>query len=618
MQQPEVEHNPALAALAGAALGPAPVAALVADAEGRVVSANPPACSMLGLAGREILGRPFASLVHPLDREAEAERARQLLDEAGSSFRSRCRIRAGDRWIEVDVVAWALGEPLPAGVARLVEPSGEAANEVGDLALRLILDDLGEGIVVADTSGRFLHFNPKAKDIMGMGPVTSGPDDWPADYGLFLPDTVTPYPPEDVPLARAIRGESVDGAELFVRNARRPEGLWIIATARPIRDEEGRLRGAAVVFRDLTEHKRAAEAMASSEARKAAVLASIAEGVAITDPDGLVTLVNPALEAMSGVTLEEAAGRPLSDVFPILDAKCRPMCGAEDFLMRAISSREVVTNHGYAHTLRTSDGSRIPVAVTAAPVIDESGTLLGGVLTFRDVSQERDVDQLKSTLVSTVSHEFRTPLAIIVGYSEILLTRRVDEAKRREGLERINGSAKRLSRLIDSLLSVSRIESGRIVVRPRPLDLAQVVDEVVNPIARERVVVVGIPKDLPPVLADRDMLVQILTNLVTNAVKYSDSEVTVTAAADGDAISVTVADRGVGMSEPELLQLFGRFFRSEREEVRRVEGSGLGLFITKNLVELLGGEINVDSVLDKGTEFRVRLPRAPAEATGAD
>ncbi|MGH2720743.1 MAG: PAS domain-containing sensor histidine kinase, partial [Actinomycetota bacterium] len=561
---------------------------------------------------------PYTALVHPLDRDAEAGRARRLLGAAGSSCRSRCRMRAADRWIGVDVVAWALGEPLPGGVARIVEPSGEAPEEVGNLALRLILDDLGEGVVVADTSGRFVHFNPKAKEILGMGPVDSGPGDWPAEYGLFLSDTVTPYPPEDVPLARAIRGEAVDGAELFVRNPRRPEGLWIIATARPIRDEEGRLRGAAVVFRDLTEHKRAVEAMERSEARRTAVLASIAEGVAITDPDGLVTLVNPALEAMAGVTLDEAAGRPLSDVFPVLDAEQRRVCGEEDFLTRALSSREVVTSHGYVHTLRTSDGNRIPVAVTAAPVIDESGTLLGGVLTFRDVSRERDVDQLKSTLVSTVSHEFRTPLAIIVGYSEILLTRAVDDAMRREGLERINGSAKRLSRLIDSLLSVSRIESGRIVVRPRSLDLATVVDEVVTPIARERVVVVGIPKDLPPVLADRDMLVQILTNLVTNAVKYSDSEVTVTAAADGDAIAVTVADRGVGMSEHELRQVFGRFFRSERQEVRQVEGSGLGLFITRNLVELLGGEIEVDSVLDRGTEFRVRLPRAPAEAAAAD
>ncbi|MGH2688600.1 MAG: ATP-binding protein, partial [Actinomycetota bacterium] len=372
------------------------------------------------------------------------------------------------------------------------------------------------------------------------------------------------------------------------------------------------------VFRDLTEHKRAAEATQSSEARKAALLASIADGVAITDADGLVTLVNPALETMAGVTLAEAAGRPLSEAFPIFDARSRPMCGAEDFVLRAIRSREVVTNYGYSHTLGTSDGSRIPVAVTAAPVVDGSGTLLGGVQTFRDVSRERDVDRLKSTLVSTVSHEFRTPLAIIVGYSEILLTRNVDDAKRREGLERINASAKRLSRLIDSLLSVSRIESGRMVVRPRSLDLAKVVDEVVTPIARERMVVVGIPKGLPPVLADRDMLVQILTNLVTNAVKYSDSEVTVTATPHDDAVVVTVADRGVGMSEEELRQLFARFFRSEREEVRKVEGSGLGLFITKSLVEMLGGEIEVDSVLDKGTEFRVRLPRAPAEAAATD
>jgi PAS domain S-box-containing protein len=617
VRQPEIEQEPPLAALVGAALGPAPVSALVADARGGIVSANPSACALLGRVEETLLGSAYDNLVHPLDREAEAEQTRQLLEGARSSYRSRRRITGGDgRWVDAQVVAWLVGEPPEQEIARLIEPYGEPPEDVGSLALQLILDDLDEGVVVADTNGRLVLFNPKAEDILGMGPVGSGPEGWPSRFVCFLPDAVTPYPLEDLPLARALRGEPVDEAEIFIRNPRRPDGLWLITTARPIRDQAGQLRGAVVVFRDLTERRRAVEAMESSEARKAAVLASIAEGVAITDPAGLVTLVNPALAAMAGVSLDEVRGRPVSEAFPIFDAKCRPMCGAEDFLTRAIQTRQVVTNHGYAHTLRTSGGSRIPVALTAAPVLDESGTLLGGVQTIRDVSHG-DVDQLNSTLVSTVSHELRTPLAIIVGYSEILLNREVDEAKRREGLERINGSAKRLSRLIDSLLSVSKIESGRLVVRPKPLDLATVVEEVVTPIARQRDVVVGIPNDLPPVLADRDMLVQILTNLVTNAVKYSESEVTVTATADGEAISVTVADQGVGMSEPELLQLFGRFFRSERAEVRKVEGNGLGLFITKNLVELLGGEIRVDSVLDEGTRFQIRLPQAPAESTPA-
>jgi PAS domain S-box-containing protein len=352
----------------------------------------------------------------------------------------------------------------------------------------------------------------------------------------------------------------------------------------------------------------------TSEAATHAILADVPEGVAITDASGAVAVINPALEAMTGLSVDDVRGRPVAEAVPILDATCRALAGAEHFLTRAFEAGQTVTNLGHALTVRAPDGSRIPVAVTAAPVYDAAGTLLGGVQIIRDVSQERAADELRSTLVSTVSHELRTPLAIIVGYCEILMTRKLDDARAREALERINSSAKRLSRLIEDLILVSRIETGRTVVRPRAMDVRTAVDEVVASVGEERSFVLEMTEGLPPVMADPDMLAHILTNLLSNAVKYSEEVVTVSAWQAGDLVTISVADRGVGVSESEMEHMFGRFFRSERPEVRRVEGTGLGLFITKSLVELLGGRIGVESALGEGTTVRFTLPAAPATA----
>jgi PAS domain S-box-containing protein len=161
--------------------------------------------------------------------------------------------------------AWEAGqEPVGEQVALLGQSLEELRRKSGEQAaseealrkqiriLQSVVDSMSDGVAVADENGRFLVFNPAAEQIVGLGPIESSPSEWSARYGLFLPDTVTPYPPAEVPLAKALRGESVTGVELFVRNPRLPEGVWLSVTARPLRDEAGDLRGGAVVFRDMT------------------------------------------------------------------------------------------------------------------------------------------------------------------------------------------------------------------------------------------------------------------------------------------------------------------------------------------------------------------------------
>lgn len=344
--------------------------------------------------------------------------------------------------------------------------------------------------------------------------------------------------------------------------------------------------------------------------RASAVLASVGEGVATLDLSGRPVQVNPALERLTGRDGGELLAAAWSRAFPLFGSRGELVEWEASNVAQAIAERRVVSTSGYDLHLATASGERVPVAVTAAPLF-VGEELTGAVVVLRDVSREREVDQLKSSLVSTVSHELRTPLTMIQGFSELLLTRELDPERSREALQQVHGSAQRLGRLIDDLLSVSRIDSGKLTVELAALDAASVVDEVVSGFGDERVESC-VPPGLPAVLADRDKLVQILTNLVSNALKYSPAPnpVVVSAAAVADHLEVSVADQGIGMSEQERASVFEKFNRANRPEVRQVGGTGLGLYITKSLVELQRGQLWVASEPGVGSTFSFSLPLA--------
>jgi PAS domain S-box-containing protein len=339
------------------------------------------------------------------------------------------------------------------------------------------------------------------------------------------------------------------------------------------------------------------------------ILASVPDGVVTTDPRGIVRTINPALERLTGWSLEESIGRPFDEVCPLLDSRGKPVPVKDRFLPEAIRTGKVLTGKGYDLFLLTRHGRRIPIAITAAPIIDEDGRILGGVDVLRDVSHEREVDLLKSSLVSTVSHELRTPLTMIEGFAELLLTRDLDAGRATHAAEQIHTSALRLDRLVDDLLSVSRIDSGSLEVRAEPVDLHGAVGEIAQTFSTERLVDMNL-NGIGDVLADRDMLHRVLTNLVSNAIKYSPDggPVVVTAVQAGSSASISVGDKGIGMSPEDLSNLFEKFYRADQPEVRNVRGTGLGLYITRNLVELQGGTIDVQSAPGEGTTFTFTLP----------
>ncbi|HIE51452.1 MAG TPA: PAS domain S-box protein [Armatimonadetes bacterium] len=251
------------------------------------------------------------------------------------------------------------------------------------------------------------------------------------------------------------------------------------------------------------------------------------------------------------------------------------------------------------------------------PVYDQKGTLIGRIITYRDVTREVEINQMKTEFVSNVSHELRTPLAAIKGFVSAIIedADTMDEDTRRNFLGIVREETDRLSRLIDDLLDLSRIESGRLQMQEEVIDLADLVEDVILSIkaqAEEKGITLGVDIQAPHVrfVGDRDQLAQVLLNLLSNAIKFTPAggKVRVRVEEKKDTFDLSVIDTGVGISAQDLPHIFEKFYRSRRAGVK-MEGTGLGLPIAQELVERHGGTIEVESEEGKGSTFRVRLPK---------
>ncbi len=238
-----------------------------------------------------------------------------------------------------------------------------------------------------------------------------------------------------------------------------------------------------------------------------------------------------------------------------------------------------------------------------------------GVVIARDISRLREVERMKSEFVSMVSHELRTPLGLIKGYASTLLNPQLslDQATVQRFLMGIDGAADRLARLIENLLSVSRIESGLLRLSTQQVDLGHLISVAVSTVkatAKGREIVLDLPKRQVKVEGDRVQLELVMDNLLGNAIKYSPigKPITVALEAKPNKVVVKVADQGIGIATHHLPKVFDKFYRVEGGYSKRTPGSGLGLFICRNIIEAHGGRIWAESVLGEGSTFYFELP----------
>lgn len=349
-----------------------------------------------------------------------------------------------------------------------------------------------------------------------------------------------------------------------------------------------------------------------------AVLAGIGDGVCVTDATGHVLMWNRAAETITGMPAAAMVGTR----FPGPLRLVREDAIVEDFsqttMKLALERGESITST--ETRVARPDGTRVPIAMTAAPVRDSSEVVKGCVEVFRDVSREREIDRMKSEFVSTVSHELRTPLTSIRAYAETLRDLVGEDPTVLEFLTVIEEESVRLTRLINDLLNLSRIESGRVQFKREAVALEPLVRRVVQ-ISQPRAaasdvrIEVDVPGDLPPVRGDGDSIQQVLTNLIDNGIKYNrrGGRVAVRAWLDGG-VAVEVRDTGLGMSPSAVRRLGERFFRVDSSETRRVGGTGLGVRLVTEVLAAHGAKLEVESEEGKGSAFRFVLPLAGGEA----
>jgi signal transduction histidine kinase len=263
------------------------------------------------------------------------------------------------------------------------------------------------------------------------------------------------------------------------------------------------------------------------------------------------------------------------------------------------------------------DGTRTPVLLTAAPVRGPSGELRGGVLTFQDLSARQELERLKEEYVGLISHDLRTPLQTLSLRLELLLRQlRARELQTETATaESLQRSVHRMGGMIDELLEGTRLESGRVELNRAPVELqrllAEVLERDVPPSERERFQL-ECPTAPRPVLADAARLTRVVVNLLTNALKYSSpgSLVEVRLVDEDARVVVTVKDSGPGLRPEEATHLFQKYYRT-RSTARKSEGLGLGLYISRLIVEAHGGRIWVESTPGQGAAFSFSLPREP-------
>jgi len=347
------------------------------------------------------------------------------------------------------------------------------------------------------------------------------------------------------------------------------------------------------------------------------LLASVGDGIYGVDAAGKVTFVNPSGAAALGYEPEKLLGRRAHDHFHAPQADGTPFDASTCYITEAIVHG--LTAAAEEDTYLCQDGTLIPVEITASPLVD--GDHVGGaVVVFRDMTQRREVDRMKNEFLSVVSHELRTPLTSIRGSLGLLAGGRLVELTPRAArmVDIAVESSDRLTRLINDILDIERLESGSLPMdlrAERVSDLLEAAAQGLDALARADDVVLEVGAASGWVLADSDRIVQTLTNLVGNAIKYSSAGGTVHLQAVPHAGEVTfsVRDHGRGIPADKLESVFERFEQVDSSDARQMGGTGLGLAISRGIIERHGGRIWAESVMGEGTTLHFTLRRLDDE-----
>jgi PAS domain S-box-containing protein len=345
-------------------------------------------------------------------------------------------------------------------------------------------------------------------------------------------------------------------------------------------------------------------------ARLDAIIENSGDGVMILDADRTIQAWNQTLTGMTGMPPEEAIGRHCYEVLDLHNRQGVSVCQTACPLVKTPEDGRLYVEGD----TRRADGVEISVADNYSPQNDEDARLLSVIANVRDVSRWREAEELKSTLLSVISHELKTPVSIIKGYAGTLVRQDADwdQETLAEGLAIIEEEADKLNELINNLLDASRLQAGGLKLQFAYLDLPSMAEKSVEKLRTQtdkHTFSVDFPADFPPVRGDYERVREVLSNLIRNAIKYSPDGglIRVGGRAGEDEVQVYVGDEGIGIPTAEQERIFDRFARVDNSLTRQMPGAGLGLFLVKAVVEAHGGRVWVESRPGRGSTFNFTL-----------
>lgn len=348
------------------------------------------------------------------------------------------------------------------------------------------------------------------------------------------------------------------------------------------------------------------------------LLQSLSDGVIVVDKNNNIVLLNKAAERITELQMKHALGKHIDAVFPLQDDEVQ--IKFQDYRWQIDNLQPKLKLKGLQFIVNPE--KKVILSLTVSPVFFEDSTQYGWIVTFHDITKLQELDDMKLDFVSMAAHELRTPLTAIRGYTSLLkdeYTEKLDDQGKMY-MNRLLVSTKNLAGLIDNLLNVSRIERNTFKVELAPMDLVDIIKRTITNLTeqaqtRQQELLFTPPSEkLPPVLADKSRIEQVLTNLLANAISYTPEKGTIEVLIrqKGAFLETSVKDNGIGIPPEALPKLFTKFFRVTGILEQGSKGTGLGLFITKSIVELHKGEIHVESDQGKGSTFIFTLPLAEA------
>jgi PAS domain S-box-containing protein len=626
----------------------------IVDPEGHTAFANPAIARMLGYTPEEMRGRNAFEFLFEEDKE-EALRNLQLRRQGQSAvYEFRLRHRDGSAvWTTLAASPIQADDGQFLGVlAMLTEITAkkkmEAALRESVDALEAIVEACPLAIITLDRAlrvlmwsrGAHLVFGWEQAEVLGR-PLPTVPEQGRPAFRSLLEDQLLESSPKELEL-RLVRK---DGVPLDA-------SAWVA----PLRGEDGSVRAILIVLADTTARKKGEEdysrlmssekdarAQARAERRFRELLEAAPDAIIEVDREGRIVLMNALTEKMFGYGREELIGQTVEALMPVELQHTHIQHRAEYW--RNPLTRPMGTN--LSLLARRKDGSAFPVEISLSPVGSEKGFRVTAII--RDVSERKQAEQeirriqerftaelaaknrelqqrsreaerasqLKSEFLASMSHELRTPLHTIIGFAELMLEEDAEPltSQQRRFLGHVQQDSRHLLELINDLLDLSKIEAGRLELRPEEVGLFSALAEVLNsirPLAVSRSITLEEPEPQTVILhADPLRIKEILYNLLSNAVKFTPAggRVWVTVEQDHDMIHVAVNDTGMGIKPEEQQAIFDKFYQTGSTTRGVREGTGLGLAITKHLVEMHGGTIGVESEPGKGSKFKFSLPK---------